>query len=50
MDQVGMGTSETNGRAKFYSLSHVGRKRVKDETGSWGRSAETMARFVSTSY
>ena len=29
-DQVGMGTSETNCRAQFYSLSHVGSKRTQD--------------------
>jgi PadR family transcriptional regulator, regulatory protein PadR len=43
------GTSETNRRAKFYSLSRVGRKKIKEETDRWGRSAATMSRFVLTS-
>jgi transcriptional regulator len=42
--------SETNRRAKFYSLSPLGRKRIEDETGNWGRIAATMARFLSPSY
>jgi PadR family transcriptional regulator PadR len=41
--------SETNRRAKFYSLTRLGRKRIEDETGSWGRIAATMARFLSPS-
>ena len=40
------GTSETNRRARFYSLSRVGRKEIQDETENWKRIAGTMARFL----
>jgi PadR family transcriptional regulator, regulatory protein PadR len=43
------GTSETNRRAKFYSLSRVGRKKIEQETENWERIASTMARFLSPS-
>jgi PadR family transcriptional regulator PadR len=42
--------SETNRRAKFYFFGRVGRKRIEDETGQWGRIAATMERFLSPSY
>jgi PadR family transcriptional regulator, regulatory protein PadR len=40
------GTSETNRRAKFYSLSRLGRKQIEKETEDWERIAATMARFL----
>ena len=43
------GTSETNRRAKFYSLSRIGRKQIEMETENWERVAATMARFLAPS-
>lgn len=43
------GTSETNRRAKFYSLSRIGHKRIETETENWERTAATMARFLAPS-
>jgi transcriptional regulator len=43
------GTSGTNRRAKFYSLSRVGRKKIAEETENWERVASTMARFLAPS-
>ena len=43
------GLSETNRRAKFYSLSRTGRKQIEAETESWERVAATMARFLAPS-
>jgi len=43
------GASETNRRAKFYSLSPAGRKQIEEETGNWERIAATMARFLAPS-
>ena len=40
------GTSETGRRAKFYSLSRIGRKQIEEETENWERIATTMARFL----
>ena len=40
------GTSETGRRAKFYSLSRIGRKQIEEETENWERIAATMARFL----
>src|SRR5215470_16157498 len=31
------GASDNNRRAKFYALTTSGRRRLKDETASWGR-------------
>jgi PadR family transcriptional regulator PadR len=42
------GTSEANRRAKFYSLSRIGRKKVAEETESWERMASTMARLLAS--
>ena len=36
------GTSENNRRAKFYTLTMAGRKRLKEETDSWNRTAAAM--------
>jgi transcriptional regulator len=43
------GLSETNRRAKFYSLTAIGRKRVTKEEENWARTVITMARFLSPS-
>ena len=43
------GTSETNRRARFYSLSRIGRKHIERETENWERVAATMARFLAPS-
>jgi PadR family transcriptional regulator, regulatory protein PadR len=43
------GTSESNRRAKFYSLSRIGRKKITEETENWERVASTMARFIAPS-
>ncbi|MGH9408616.1 MAG: PadR family transcriptional regulator [Vicinamibacterales bacterium] len=37
------GTSDNNRRAKFYTLTPAGRRRLKAETDSWNRSAAAMA-------
>jgi transcriptional regulator len=43
------GISETNRRAKFYSLSRTGRKQIEEEAKNWERIAATMARFLAPS-
>jgi transcriptional regulator len=43
------GTSESNRRARFYSLSRLGRKQIEKETENWQRVAATMARFLAPS-
>lgn len=43
------GISETNRRARFYSLSRIGRKKIAEETENWKRVASTMARFLAPS-
>ena len=43
------GTSETGRRAKFYSLSRIGRKQIEEETENWERISATMARFLAPS-
>ena len=43
------GTSETGRRAKFYSLSRVGQKRIEQEAENWERIATTMARILAPS-
>jgi PadR family transcriptional regulator, regulatory protein PadR len=40
------GMSEANRRAKFYSLTRIGRKQMEQETENWERIAGTMARFL----
>jgi PadR family transcriptional regulator, regulatory protein PadR len=42
------GTSENNRRAKYYSLSRLGKKQIERETESWQRVAATMASFLAT--
>ena len=43
------GISETERRAKFYSLTRSGRKQIEQETENWERIAATMARFLAPS-
>src|ERR687894_1098217 len=40
------GTSENNRRAKFYRLTAAGRRRLGEETASWQRLAEAIARSL----
>ena len=42
-------SSENNRRAKFYSLSRLGRKQIEEATENWERVAATMARFLAPS-
>jgi transcriptional regulator len=42
------GTSETNRRAKFYSLNRIGRKKIGEETENWERVSATMARILAS--
>jgi PadR family transcriptional regulator PadR len=37
------GTSENNRRAKFYELTTLGRKRLREETDGWNRLASAIA-------
>jgi transcriptional regulator len=43
------GTSDSNRRAKFYSLSAIGRRKISEETENWERIAATMSRFLAPS-
>ena len=43
------GVSESNRRAKFYSLSPIGRKQINEETENWERITSTMSRFLAPS-
>ena len=36
------GTSENNRRAKYYSLTAAGRKRLREETDSWNRTSAAV--------
>ena len=36
------GTSENNRRAKYYTLTTAGRRRLKEETQRWNRIAQAM--------
>jgi transcriptional regulator len=40
------GTSENNRRARFYRLTATGRKRLGEETVSWNRLVEAIARAL----
>ena len=37
------GVSDNNRRAKFYTLTAAGRKRLREETESWNRAASAVA-------
>lgn len=40
------GTSENNRRARYYQLTALGRKRLGEETVSWNRLADAIARVL----
>jgi len=40
------GTSENNRRAKYYQLTAAGRRRLGEETASWQRLVEAVARSL----
>ena len=40
------GTSDNNRKAKFYSLTKRGRRRLADDTAYWGRLAAVMGRVL----
>ena len=40
------GKSDTNRRARFYSLTRTGERRIAEETRNWERMAATMALFL----
>jgi PadR family transcriptional regulator PadR len=42
------GTSDNNRRAKYYSLTAAGRKRLKEETQRWNRIAIAMTTALRT--
>ena len=41
--------SENNRRAKYYSLTEKGRKRLNNETREWGKQAAAIARILKAS-
>jgi PadR family transcriptional regulator len=45
---AGWRISENNRRAKYYSLTRAGRKRLKDETHEWQRQAAAIAKILQT--
>ena len=42
------GQSENNRRAKFYTLTPAGRRRLRDETAGWNRLARAIAAALNT--
>jgi len=42
------GTSDNNRKAKYYSLTAAGRKRLRHETERWNRNAKAMMTALST--
>ena len=40
------GTSDNNRKAKYYRLTAAGRRRLGEETATWNRLAEAMARSL----
>src|SRR5277367_7070626 len=44
--QAEWGTSENNRRAKFYSLTSAGRKRLAAEASKWQRLADAISRVM----
>ena len=40
------GASENNRRARYYSLTRAGRKRLADEAAEWERTAEILGQFL----
>ena len=43
------GTSENNRRARFYSITSRGRRRLADETETWQRMADVVQRVLTAS-
>ena len=43
------GVSETNRRAKFYSITRAGRKQLAEETSNWRRLAAVIGRVLAPS-
>ena len=43
------GTSDTSRRAKFYTLTRIGKNQMAAEEENWSRIVATMARFLSAS-
>jgi transcriptional regulator len=43
------GVSENNRRAKYYSLTRAGRKRLEEEAESWGRMSAVINRVLRAS-
>jgi PadR family transcriptional regulator, regulatory protein PadR len=43
------GTSETNRRAKFYSITRAGRKELAEETSYWARLTAVVGRVLAPS-
>jgi transcriptional regulator len=41
------GVSENNRKAKYYRLTAAGRRRLGEETASWNRAAQAIARALS---
>jgi transcriptional regulator len=42
------GQSENNRRAKYYTVTAAGRRRLRDETAGWNRLASAIAAALST--
>jgi transcriptional regulator len=42
------GTSENNRRAKYYTLTAAGRRRLREETAGWNRLAAALAAALET--
>ena len=53
LEQMGIsskwGVSENNRRAKYYSITRVGRKQLVAEEENWRRTSEIMIRFLDPS-
>jgi len=43
------GASENNRRAKFYTLTRAGRKRLRKETRDWEQTTAILQRFIAPS-
>ena len=43
------GTSETNRRAKFYSITRAGKRQMKEDRSHWERLAAAMGRVLAVS-
>ena len=46
--QTEWGTSDNNRRAKYYSLTSAGRKRLREETESWNRLVAAIGGALAT--